>query len=83
MDKGVHAFLKGISSKMNIIAQLEFELAYFKATVQYFNHYTRETSPDHKGTVSTVNHLEVCVPDFTKVNKFLLSLSKLSIIYII
>ena len=33
-DKGVHNFLKVISVKVNIIRQLEFELAYFEATVQ-------------------------------------------------
>ena len=32
-DKGVHAFLKGISLKVNVIAQLEFELAYNNVTV--------------------------------------------------
>ena len=39
LDKGVHAFLKGISLKVNIIVWLEIELAYFKATVQHFSHY--------------------------------------------
>ena len=35
----------GISLKVNIIAQLEFELAYFKATVQHFSYYATETFP--------------------------------------
>ena len=30
---GVHTFLKGISLKVNIIAWLEFELAYFEVAV--------------------------------------------------
>ena len=39
-DKGVHAFLKGISPKVNVIALLEFKLAYFEARVQHLSHYT-------------------------------------------
>ena len=38
-DKEVHAFLKGISPKVNVIVQLEFKLAYYDFTVQYFNHF--------------------------------------------
>ena len=30
----VHAFPKGISRKVNVIVQLEFELAYFEAASQ-------------------------------------------------
>ena len=30
---------------MNAIAQLEFELAFFKSVIQYFIHYTSETPP--------------------------------------
>ena len=36
----VHAFPKVISLKVNIIMGLEFELTYFEAAVQYYNHYT-------------------------------------------
>ena len=42
-DKGVHTFPKDISWKVNVIAQLEFELAYYNSTVQQFNHYTAGT----------------------------------------
>ena len=42
---GVHAFPKGISLKVNVIEQLEFELGYFDFTDQHFNHYTTETPP--------------------------------------
>ena len=36
-DKGwVHTFPKGICPKVNVIAQMEFEIAYFE--VQHFNH---------------------------------------------
>ena len=38
-----HAFPKSISWKVNMIARLEFELAYFEATVQHVSHYTTGT----------------------------------------
>ena len=34
-DKGVHTFPKGISSKVNVIARLVFELGYFEVAVQH------------------------------------------------
>ena len=37
---GVHNFPKGIYPKVNMIAQLEFKLAYYDSSVQHFNHYT-------------------------------------------
>ena len=37
---GIHTFLKNICPKVNVIAQLEFELAYYDSAVQRFNHYT-------------------------------------------
>ena len=42
-DKRFHAFSKSISPKVNVIAQLEFELAYFKVAVQHSSHYATET----------------------------------------
>ena len=39
-DKGVHSFPEGISPKVNVIERLEFELVYFKAAIQHFNHNT-------------------------------------------
>ena len=33
-NKGVHTFTKGICPKMNVIARLEFELAYYDSAVQ-------------------------------------------------
>ena len=39
-DKGVHAFSKGFSSKVNLIAQL----THFEGAVNCFNHYTMEIS---------------------------------------
>ena len=39
-DKGFHTFPKGICPKVNIIARLENELAYYDSVVHPFNHYT-------------------------------------------
>ena len=39
-DNEVHTFPKGIHPRMNIIAQLEFELTYYNSEVLCFNHYT-------------------------------------------
>ena len=44
-DKGVHTFPKGICPKVNIIARLENELAYYDSAVHRFNHYTTRTPP--------------------------------------
>ena len=37
-DKGVHTFPKGICPKVNVIARLEYELAYYDSAVHRFNH---------------------------------------------
>ena len=37
---GFVSFPRYISPKVNMIARLEFELAYFEVAVQYFIHYT-------------------------------------------
>ena len=42
-DKGVYIFPKGICLKVNVIAQLEYELAYYNSAVHRFNHYTTRT----------------------------------------
>ena len=39
-DKVVHTFPKGICLKLNIIALLEFELAYYDVAVWHISHYT-------------------------------------------
>ena len=49
-DKGVHTFPKGICLKVNVIARLEYELAYYDSAVHRFNHYTTRT-PLIKGWV--------------------------------
>ena len=35
-DKGVHTFPKGICPKVNVIARLEFELAYYDSAVHSY-----------------------------------------------
>ena len=40
---GVHAFPKSINPKVNIIAQLGIELAYFETAVQHFRYYAMGT----------------------------------------
>ena len=44
-DNGVHTFLKGICPKVNVIARLEYELAYYDSAVHRFNYYTTRTPP--------------------------------------
>ena len=43
-DKGVHTFPKGICPKVNVIALLEYELAYYDSAVHRFYHYTMWTT---------------------------------------
>ena len=42
-DKGVHIFPKGICPKVNVIARLKYELAYYDSAVHRINHYTTKT----------------------------------------
>ena len=42
-DTGVYIFPKGICPKVNVIARLEYELAYYDSAVHRFNHYTTRT----------------------------------------
>ena len=44
-DKGVHTFPKGICPKLNVIAWLEFKLAYYDSADQCFNHYITRAPP--------------------------------------
>ena len=44
-DEGVYTFPKGICSKVNVIARLEFELAFYDSAIQRFNHCTTRTLP--------------------------------------
>ena len=44
-DKGVHSFPKSICPKVNVIALLEYELAYYDSAVHRFSYYTTRTPP--------------------------------------
>ena len=41
----VHAFPRDISSKVNVIPRLEFDLAYYDVGVQHISNYTMGDSP--------------------------------------
>ena len=43
LDNGAHIFPKCVCLKVNVIVQLEFEIAYYDSAVQHFNHYTMIT----------------------------------------
>ena len=45
-DKGVHTFPKVIRPKMNVIAWLEFKLAFYDCGGQRFNYYNSSTPPN-------------------------------------
>ena len=53
-DKGVHTFPKGICPKVNVIARLEYELAYYDSAVHRFNHYTTRTPLDNRVKQSNI-----------------------------
>ena len=53
-DKGVHAFPKNISQKVNKRAQLEFELIYYDVVVQHLSHSATETVSSPAITVTIV-----------------------------
>ena len=42
-DKGVNTLPKGICPKVNVIARLEYELAYYDSAIHRFNHYNTRT----------------------------------------
>ena len=44
-DKEGHTFPKGICPKVNVIARLEYKLAYYDSVVHRFNQYTTRTPP--------------------------------------
>ena len=49
-DKVSHTFPKCINSKVNIVVQLEFELAYYNVAVQYVSLYTMWNPPSLMST---------------------------------
>ena len=54
-DKAVLTFPKGICPKVNVIAWLEFELAYCVYAVQRFYHYTT-SKPQNKWCINNSKH---------------------------
>ena len=56
-DKEAHTFPKGICSKVNVIAQLEFELTYYDFAVQCFNHYNTRTLPIYTFNVTILKYI--------------------------
>ena len=54
---GVHTFPKGICPKVNVIARLEYELAYYDSAVHRFNHYTTRTPQQSDGEASIMLEL--------------------------
>ena len=72
-DKGVHTFPKGICPKVNVIARLEYELAYYDSAVHRFNHYTTRTglisaSPESQPSSSDA---KTQLTDFSQIPKIL------------
>ena len=59
-DKRIHTLPKGICPKMNIIARLEFELAYNDFAIQCFNHYTM-SSPRRIILVKIINKKQLAL----------------------
>ena len=58
-DKDVHAFLKSISLKVNVIVWLEFELVYYNVAVQHVSHWSQILLLFVLDR-NTWNHISVC-----------------------
>ena len=54
--KRVHIFTKGISTKRNVIAWLEFELAYSDVSVMNISHNTTEDEEDLLNSTAIDNY---------------------------
>ena len=54
-DKEVHTFPKSISSKVNVIASLEFEHAYYDVAVLHVSHDATGTPPKNLVSTSSKN----------------------------
>ena len=66
VSKGIHIFLMGISSKVNVIARLEFEHTYYVVTVQLFSHYITGIPLSHvrdanKNNCDSIKYQKLCV----------------------
>ena len=58
----VHTFPKGICPKVNVIARLENELAYYDSAVHRFNHYATRTPPVSVCPVYEIKQSDGAVP---------------------
>ena len=63
-DKRFHTFSKGNSLKQNIIAWLQFTLAYFEAAGQQFNQYAMRTSLKTIEIFEKKNWSYLHIPDY-------------------
>ena len=63
LHMGVHTFSKGICPKVNVMARLEFELAYYDSVIYRFNHYPTRTLPCILGLSLFISfwwHINLC-----------------------
>ena len=45
VDKEIHSFSNGLCPKVNVMAQMKYELAYYDIAVQYVSHSTTGPPP--------------------------------------
>ena len=57
----IYTFLEDISLKVNVIAGLEFERAYFEAAVQHFSPYATQIKLFRKKVIVKSNCGRACV----------------------
>ena len=63
-DKGVHTFPKGICPKVNVIARLEYELAYYDSAVHRFNTINKDRQRADTHTY-THKHAYLYITDYS------------------
>ena len=80
-DKGVHTFPKGIFPKVNVIARLEYELAYYDSAVHRFNHYTTRTPASSIIGASPSDCLVSCQGATLGVGELFLFINTVSLFY--
>ena len=80
-DKRVHTFPKGICPKVNVIARLEYELAYYDSVVHRFNNYTTRTPPTNTWNILTVCKQMIINWTIMRLTKAWAAIDKLSIIW--
>ena len=60
--RGVHTFPNGIFPNVNVIARLEYELAYYDSAVHRFNNYTTRKPPQLKVITAYTNRRRELLP---------------------